>query len=365
MKKWISIGLVVLCCSFAWAEITVTNLVVMQREGTKLVDIFYDVSCDTTNEVSVELSVSNEMEMVGTSSLNGDVGEGVSIGTNKTMVWDMGVDWNGNISSAMVYAITVDDGVPPVSEMVRISKGSNGGVDPSFGAYSLTVDAYYMDKYVVTKAKWDVVANWAYVNGYDIMKSSGSSKESSHPVYFVTWWECVKWCNARSEREGLTPCYTVSGNVYRSGESSPECDFNANGFRLPTSDEWEYAARGGLSGKRFPWGDTVTHSEANYYSYGEYQYSYDLSPTSSFHPSYDNGDYPYTSPSRSFSANGYGLYNMVGNVSQWCWDTAPSSYRVCRGGWWYSSAADLRCGYEGSLDPVLGSFGNSFRTVSR
>jgi formylglycine-generating enzyme required for sulfatase activity len=76
----------------------------------------------------------------------------------------------------------------------------------------------------------------------------------------------VKWCNARSEKENLTPCYRVAGAVYKTTQNNAVvCDWSASGYRVPSEAEWEKAARGGLSGKRFPWGDTINHSYANYY----------------------------------------------------------------------------------------------------
>ncbi len=363
MKKWILMGMVVLCCLSAWAEVTITNLVVAQREGTKLVDISYDVSCDTTNEVWVTLSVSNGTEAIGVFNVIGD--DLVLVGTNKTMIWDMAADWNGSVSSNMAFEVVVSSEPPPPAGMVQIPAGTNSGTDPDYGTYSLTVDAFYMDKYEVTKALWDEVAGWADDNGYDIAPGGGSGKAMNHPVQTVTWYECVKWCNARSQMNGRTPCYTVSGSVYKTGESSPDCNFDANGYRLPTNDEWEYAARGGLSGKRFPWGDTITHSLANYYS--STSYSYDTSTTHGYHPGYDDGGYPYTSPSGTFEANGYGLYDMVGNVWEWC-NTASGSYRILRGGSWHFHAYHARCGYVSSDYPNRSS--NSydrygFRSVCR
>jgi len=206
--------------------------------------------------------------------------------------------------------------------------------------HSVYVSGFHMDKHEVTKALWDEIYNWAVTNGYSF-EHAGSGKAANHPVHKVSWYDCAKWCNARSEMEERMPCYDLS---------TWSCNFNANGYRLPTEAEWEKAARGGLNSKRYGWGDLISHSDANY----------DLDPV------YNVGGFPYSSPVGSFAPNGYGLYDMVGNMWEWCGDwyddayygSSPSSNprgastgssRVGRGGCWifgagYCSSAD-RLGY--------------------
>jgi formylglycine-generating enzyme required for sulfatase activity len=236
--------------------------------------------------------------------------------------------------------------------MVLIPGGINSGTDPDYGFYSLKISTFYMDRTEVTKAKWDSVYNWAVANGYSF-DNAGSGKAADHPVHTVNWYDCLKWCNARSEMEGRTPCYSLS---------DWSCNFSANGYRLPTNAEWEYAARGGLIGMRFSWGDTIQHTQANYYSSSSY--SYDISLTRDYHPLYDIDPFPYTSPAGSFSANGYGLYDMVGNVWEWCNDTAVSFRRI-RGGAWDSDADFARCGNSVWVGPEEIYDNQGFRSVCR
>jgi formylglycine-generating enzyme required for sulfatase activity len=282
--------------------------------------------------------------------------------------------------------------------MVRIPAGTFSMGDPLGDCYTETqgpydelplhpvaLGSFCMDETEVTKALWDEVYSWAVTNGYSF-DNPGSAKGPAYPVQNISWYDAVKWCNARSEKEGLTPCYCRSVaqiTVYRNGQVDIENDWvrwPANGYRLPTEAQWEYAARGGAVGRRFPWSDvdTVTHSRANYCSTPELPY--DVSPTRGYHPDYQAGGFGYTSPARSFSANGYGLYDLAGNVEEWCWDAYDAGYygvspaafpigpnvgnqRVVRGGSSEGQAFLMRCAKRWNWNAFVALSDLGFRCV--
>jgi len=195
------------------------------------------------------------------------------------------------------------------------------------------------------------------------------------PMVDVSWYGAAAYCNWRSQQEATEICYNTS-------EPNWPCDFTKKGYRLPTEAEWEYAARGYLSGRRFPWGDTISHSQANYYSLwvsGHPYYPYDVNPAAGYHPTWDNV-YPYTSPVGSFAPNGYGLYDVAGNVNEWCNDLFDSDYydycpvdnptgptggrsRVLRGGGWYNGAGHSRCAFRRRIGQGYGDNDLGFRLV--
>ena len=300
------------------------------------------------------------------------VPSGGTVPVGQTLILKARAYKTGMIPSAVMSATyTITSVLIPAGDF-QMGDSFNDGYSDELPVHFVDVSAFYMDRYEVTKALWDEVANWAATHGYDISAGSGSGKAVNHPVYYVSWYECIKWCNARSEKSGLTPCYYTSSAhtaVYRSGATNipiEAVDWNANGYRLPTEAEWEKAARGGTGGHRFPWSDTDTiqHARSNYRS--DSGYSYDTSPTRDYHPAYSNSGTPYTSPVGSFAANGYGLCDMAGNVWEWCWDlysnynsspgadprgATSGSARVTRGGSWGNYAYGPRVTYRAVIVP--------------
>ena len=231
----------------------------------------------------------------------------------------------------------------------------------------VTVGGFYIGKYEVTQAEWIA-----------IMGSNPSDfKGDQNPVEQVSWYDALVYCNKRSLKEGRTPCYSIKGTTdpaqWGSAPTSRDaawdaviCDWIADGYRLPTEAEWEYACRAGTT-TPFNTGKSITTSQANY-----------------------NGDYPYdggakgedrkkTLPVGSFPANAFGLYDNHGNVWEWCWDwygdygggsprdprgAPPSGIRVERGGSWAYRGENIRSAERSSDEPWYRDHNLGFRLVS-
>jgi len=230
---------------------------------------------------------------------------------------------------------------------------SPGGTDPYCDTYSYDIDSQI---------------DYNDASGTFSVRTKGEPPRDMNddPMVEVSWYGSVAYCNWRSSEEGYEACYNLS---------TWECDFSKHGYRLATEAEWEYAARGGEHSPyyRYPWGDSIDGSKANYWDSGD---------------PYETGDYPWTTPvgyydgsqipAGSDMANGYGLYDMAGNVWEWCNDWYDSSYysttpyphvnpegpasgtyRVLRGGSWFYDAflcrVALRSYYiPGFRSPLIG-----------
>jgi len=262
----------------------------------------------------------------------------------------------------------------------QMGRQSGSGQGDELPVHTVTVSAFYLDQFEVTKALWDEVKTYADAYGYTF--SNSGSGVGDHPVNRVNWYDCVKWSNARSEKEGLAPVYYTDAGfttVYKTGEGTPPfANWTANGFRLPTEAEWEKAARGTLVGNTYPWGNEITGSDANYNGSGD---PFDIGGNETTPVGfYDGGQIP-VGVNR---ANGYGLYDMAGNVWEWCWDwydenwydnagattpdtrgpnTSPLGRRVLRGGSWSNGSGFLRCAGRDRILPVFESNVFGFRSA--
>jgi formylglycine-generating enzyme required for sulfatase activity len=231
--------------------------------------------------------------------------------------------------------------------------GSTNGENNEKPVHTVTVKSFYMGKYEVTQKEWVAVMGTTVARQRDVLNKSWplSGEGDNYPIYYVNWHEAVEYCNKLSLKEGLTPAYRGSGDTIT-------CDFNATGYRLPTEAEWEYAARGGNKGPR--------------------DYTYSGGNSADSVAWYDGNSGERIHPVGTKQPNSLGLYDMSGNVWEWCWDwygsysgghqtnpVGPASgrYPVLRGGGWYDYASFCTVAHRDGGSPTNRSSALGFRVV--
>ena len=257
--------------------------------------------------------------------------------------------------------VSVDDGFMLIqggSFLMGSPESENWRIDDET-QHETSVGSFFMDPYETTQEEYKRLMgeNPSTFTGDDL------------PVENISWLEAIRYANAKSTDVGLTPVYTIASD-------GVTWDLSADGYRLPTEAEWEYACRAGTA-TPFNTEKSLSADEANFY--GHYPYEIEENYFDNSVLDAKPGEYRQTTLAvGSFEPNAWGLYDMHGNVNEWCWDyygdydlksvdnpTGPASgtRHVYRGGGWNDFAKNMRSAYRAAGQEDLKSFNLGLRLV--
>ena len=247
------------------------------------------------------------------------VGKGVAKDAAEARRWLEKAAGLGNEEAARKLAALSDVG------MILVKGGSftMGGSDSDNRPVGIALGDFMIGENEVTQALYKFVMG----------ENPSHFKGARRPVERISWYDAVEFCNILSEASGLEKCYSGSG-------SNIKCDFSKNGYRLPTEAEWEYAAKGGDKSKGFKYSGSNNIDEVAWYS--------------------GNSDGHLHSVKQK-QPNELGLYDMTGNVWEWCWDLTSGSNRILRGGSWSNGVDFCSVSNRGYWDPSGTDYDLGFR----
>jgi formylglycine-generating enzyme required for sulfatase activity len=364
----------------------VTNVVATQRTGTKLVDIYYDAFDDDGDLLKARVEISHSAGAtysVPALALSGDVGQSIPPGAGKHIIWNAGLDWDGEYSDLMRVKVIVSDskGLPGLEWGHEVPSGGflmgqDSGVEGIGPARHVNIPwSYWLSKYEITIQQYVDYLNMALITG-EAYRSGTSAIKSNDGIYEGVPANAVL-VNLSSSRDILWDLNSLEVLDDRTNFPVNATWYGAiafaqhYGYDLPTEAEWEKAARGpdhhGLEEHQlYPWGDTLARWNANYSGSGDPYETGSENYRSATPVGYYDGN---QTPLGSDMATGYGLYDMAGNMFEWCRSKLASTVeaypqiesltnslhtlslaeRVLRGGGWgaggYQSAelSSLKC----------------------